>query len=146
MSELARIVDRIRSEQNLGREVPGFDPRNGNEKARFLLVLEAPGPKAVASGVISLDNDDLSAKNLRAQLQAADISRADLAIWNVVPWYLGNDAQTKIRAATAKDIKPCLAYLSAVVNALKRLECTFLLAAQRARRTCSSRTRPGHAF
>jgi uracil-DNA glycosylase len=61
-SRLSLLVDRIRAEQGLGREVPGFDPLNGNENARFLFVLEAPGPKAVARGIISFDNEDQTAK------------------------------------------------------------------------------------
>jgi len=31
----------------LSDEVPNFDPQNGNESARILFVLEAPGAKAV---------------------------------------------------------------------------------------------------
>jgi uracil-DNA glycosylase len=121
------IVERIRSEQGLAREVPGFDPSNGNERARFLLLLEAPGPKAVESGFVSLDNDDNTARNLRKQLQQANIARDEIVLWNVVPWYLGNSAGTKIRAAKRADITKCLAYLSAVVASLKKLECIVLV-------------------
>jgi uracil-DNA glycosylase len=63
MSPLERFVQKIRSEQGLSTEVPGFDPLNGNENARFLFVLEAPGPKAVKkTGVISFDNPDQTAR------------------------------------------------------------------------------------
>lgn len=127
MSPLSTLVERIRSEQGLGREVPTFDPPNGNENARFLFILEAPGPKAVASGFVSLDNDDLTAKNLRAQLERAGIQRADLALWNVVPWYLGNAEKTKIRGAKSSDVRRGLEYLTDVVVAIKHLECIVLV-------------------
>lgn len=127
MSSLRAIVERIRSEQGLRREVPDFDPQNGNENARFLLVLEAPGSKAVASGFISLNNDDLTAKNFRAQLERAGVQRADLALWNIVPWYLGNAEKTKIRGAKSTDVKLGLEYLTAVVAAIKNLESIVLV-------------------
>ncbi|HSB95972.1 MAG TPA: hypothetical protein VLC91_05965 [Spongiibacteraceae bacterium] len=30
------LVNRIKSEKGLAKEVPGFDPENGNESAKFL--------------------------------------------------------------------------------------------------------------
>jgi len=121
------LVERIRSEQKLTREVPGFDPLNGNENARFLFVLEAPGPKSIASGVISFDNPDQTAKNLRMQLECAGVQRSDIALWNVVPWYLGNTEQTKIRGARSSDVKQGLAYLAVVAAAMRRLEFIVLV-------------------
>jgi uracil-DNA glycosylase len=127
ISPLGLIVERIRSEQQLSREVPGFDPQNGNESARFLLVLEAPGPKAVASGFISLDNPDQTAKNLRTQLEAAGVKSLDIALWNVVPWYLGNADCSKIRGARSTDVQQGLQYLTAVVAAIESLQCIVLV-------------------
>jgi hypothetical protein len=89
----------MRQEQNLTVEVPNFDPNNGNEKAMFLFILEAPGPKAVKSGIISTDNPDPSARNFKAQLSEAGIEQSQIAIWNIVPWYIGNKERTKIRAS-----------------------------------------------
>lgn len=126
-SPLSLIVERIRSEQQLAHEVPGFDPQNGNENARFLFVLEAPGPKAVASGFISLDNTDQTAKNFRTQLSDAGVRLTDIALWNVVPWYLGNAELTKIRGAKGVDVKQGLQYLTAVVAAIKNLQCIVLV-------------------
>ena len=126
-SPLTSLVERIRCEQHLSREVPGFDPANGNESARFLFVLEAPGPKAVARGFISLSNNDQTAKNFRTQLAKAGISPPDIALWNVVPWYLGNTEKTKIRGALASDVKQGLAYLSEVVSAIEALKCIVLV-------------------
>ena len=127
ISPLSLIVEHIRSEQQLAHEVPGFDPQNGNEAARFLFVLEAPGPKAVASKIISLDNKDQTAKNFRTQLTDAGIRPADIAVWNVVPWYLGNKELSKIRGAKSTDVKKGLQYLTQVVAAIKNLECIVLV-------------------
>lgn len=124
---LNALIARIRSETGLGDEVPGLDPLNGNEHARYLFVLEAPGPKAVASGVISIDNPDQTARNFRNQLEAAGITRTEIALWNVVPWYLGNAGRTKIRGAKASDVKQGLAYLSAAVACIRGLECIVLV-------------------
>lgn len=121
------LVDRIRAEQGLGREVPGPDPLNGNEKARFLFVLEAPGPKAVATGVISIDNPDLTARNFRGQLSRTGVPREEIALWNVVPWYLGNEQRTRIRGAKTSDVKLGLSYLATVVAAMPKLQCVVLV-------------------
>ena len=130
VSTLSLIVERIRSERQFSREVPGFDPQNGNETARFLFVLEAPGPKAVASGYISLDNADQTAKNFRTQFADAGVRPADIALWNVVPWYLGNAEFPKIRGAKSADVKQGLQYLTAVVAAIENLNASSSLVAQ----------------
>lgn len=121
------IVGRIRAERGLEREVPGFDPLNGNEAARFLFVLEAPGAKAVSTGHISYDNPDQTARNFRTQLQSAGVLRNDIALWNVVPWYLGNESRTKIRAANVSDVKLGLQYLTAVIAAMSGLKAVILV-------------------
>jgi uracil-DNA glycosylase family 4 len=126
-SPLRAFVEKIRSEQGLSDEVPNFDPLNGNENAKFLFVLEAPGAKAVKSGFISFDNPDQTAKNFREQLEEAGIKRSEIILWNVVPWYLGNSGKTKIRAAQSRDISKCLDYLGELVSLLKKLECIVLV-------------------
>jgi uracil-DNA glycosylase len=127
MQRLTAIVERIRAEQGISDRVAGFDPANGNEAARFLFVLEAPGPGAIASKKVSLDNDDLSARNLRMQMAEAGVDRVDIALWNIVPWYLGNDSGTQIRAAVSADIRKGLRFLDAVIEALPRLEAIVLV-------------------
>lgn len=36
------------------KNVPGFDPNNGNENAQYLFLLEAPGQGSVKSGTYRL--------------------------------------------------------------------------------------------
>lgn len=121
------LVSRIRHECNLTTEVPGFDPQNGNEHAKYLFLLEAPGPKAVQTGHISFDNPDPTARNFREQLAVAGITREEIAIWNIVPWYIGNAAGTAIRAATSADVRAGIEYLSPLVKAMPSLRCIFLV-------------------
>jgi uracil-DNA glycosylase len=121
------LVNRIRAEKNLTREVPGFDPQNGNEKAKFLFLLEAPGPKAVISEKISLENPDPSARNLRKQLETTGITRDEIAIWNIVPWFISNEEATAIRAATGGDVREGIAYLEPLVSAMPNLRCIVLV-------------------
>lgn len=127
MQTLKGYVNKIRNERRLSSEVPEFDPKNGNENARFLFVLEAPGAKAVKTGYISFDNPDPTAKNFKNQLHEAGIDRSEIAIWNVVPWYLGNKNKTKISRARTRDIDSCLSYLDKLVSKLKKLECIVLV-------------------
>ncbi|MES2907681.1 MAG: uracil-DNA glycosylase [Pseudomonadota bacterium] len=121
------LVSIIRTDLNLTSEVPCFDPKNGNERAKYLFLLEAPGPKAVESGIISFDNPDPTAKNLQEQLTSAGISREEVAVWNIVPWYIGNETGTSIRAATGQDVRAGTQYLAPLVSAMPNLCCIILV-------------------
>ncbi|MEV7632906.1 uracil-DNA glycosylase [Microbacterium sp. NPDC089318] len=83
-----------RSERHLPNEVPLVDPADAGTDARFLLLLEAPGPMTNAqderagSGFISSDNNDVTAENLWHARQSSGLVDGVL-IWNIVPWYLG---------------------------------------------------------
>lgn len=134
MMNFADLVNRIRVERNLTDAVPGFDPKNGNERAKYLFLLEAPGPTAVKSGQVSFENPDPSARNLRDQLETSGITRDEIAIWNIVPWYIGNSTRTAIRAANGNDIRTGSQYLEPLLYAMPNLRCIFLVggAARRA--------------
>lgn len=124
---LSNLVHRIRAERNLKQEVPDFDPQNGNEKAKYLFLLEAPGRKAVQTGYISFENPDPTARNFRDQLAEAGIIRAEIALWNIVPWYIGNADGTAIRAATSADISDGIVYLKPLVSLMPKLKCVVLV-------------------
>lgn len=141
---LQRFVDELRTDPALSRQLPGppsewipnFDPANGNETARFLLVLEAPGPRAKETGFVSFDNPDPTARTLKAQLDEAGISRRDLVLWNIVPWYL--------RGTPSKDeIELGISLLLRLLDELPNLECIVLVgsAARKAHLALSMRTR-----
>jgi uracil-DNA glycosylase len=138
-SSLDQLVEQIRAE-NHGKTIPGFDPKNGNETARFLFLLEAPGPNATE--FVSLHNEDPTARNLTAQFTASGVDHADIALWNVVPWYIGNKEKTKIRAAVSLDIKEGQKYLIQVLALMPKLKCVVLVGekARRAHVYLSSRT------
>lgn len=109
--------------------VPGFDPQNGNEQAKFLFLFEAPGAKAVETGQVSFENPDPTARNFRNQLAAAEIERKDIALWNTVPWYIGNEDNTVIRAASGSDVQAGIEYLEPVVSLMPNLRYIILMGA-----------------
>ena len=130
MSTLDSFVACIRRKHS-GTEhyVPGFDPDNGNGAAKYLLVLEAPGPTACETGVISLNNPDQTASNLKEQLDQAGIQSCDMAIWNVVPWYVGDVERNRIRAPTAQEVLDGIEHLKKLVSLLPNLQCIVLVGA-----------------
>ena len=105
MTELRDFVRELRAQTGSEFKIPDFDPLDGGKRARVLFLMEAPGPKAVASGFVSRDNPDPTARNLKNFLQDAGIEREGCAVWNLVPWYIGNETGSKIRPATADDAR-----------------------------------------
>jgi uracil-DNA glycosylase len=139
---LPAFVQHVRAKQTLDRAVPDFDPQNGNERAKFLFVLEAPGPQAVETGFVSFENPDQTARNFRGQLEAAGINRHDIAIWNIVPWYVGAEDYKRIRAVGPSEVKLGTAYLLELLPLLPQLQCVVLVgsAARRAHLPLSAAT------
>lgn len=124
---LADVVNRIRAEQGLTNEVPDFDPGNGNENAKFLFLLEAPGAKAVKSGFISLDNPDQTAANFRELLDEVGIDRSEIALWNIVPWYIGKKDRSKIRPAKGSDVEQGCATIQDICKEIENLKAIILV-------------------
>jgi hypothetical protein len=58
------LMDLVRDLRSRGLDVPNVDPNDGGVNAQVLILLETPGPKAVASRFVSRDNPDPSARNL----------------------------------------------------------------------------------
>lgn len=86
---LAKYLASVRASVGADHLIPNFDPCDGGVHARALFLLEAPGPKAVASQFVSSNNPDPTAQNLWHLIHDAGIARADTLIWNIVPWYVG---------------------------------------------------------
>ena len=124
---LDAFVQRLRGTRSDPCDVPGFDPQNGNLNAKLLLVLEAPGQGAVASKRVSIDNDDPTAKNLKALLAKAGIRKDDLIVWNVVPWYCGSPDKKKIEVPSVKSLTEGIESLCTLVPLLKNLEAIVLV-------------------
>src|SRR6266581_3517335 len=89
IAPLTAFVGALRHEGGPGVAIPYFDPWDGGVDAEILYLLEAPGPQAVASGFISRNNPDESAKNFFELNAEAKIPRKRTVTWNIVPWYIG---------------------------------------------------------
>lgn len=67
VAPLNDLADRIAEAEGLGRgEVPYVDPDTGGVGARMLVLLDNPSTKAesaTGSGLLSLDNNDRTARN-----------------------------------------------------------------------------------
>lgn len=122
---LTDFVRDIRRAQGASYEVPFFDPCDGGIKARVLFLGEAPGPKAVASGFISRNNPDETAKNTFELHRDAGLVRSAVLLWNIVPWYVGSEA--KIRAVTASDLRQASAWLERLVGLLPEVRGVVLM-------------------
>jgi len=51
----------------------------------------------------------------------------DVAVWNVVPWYIGSEERKRIREATTADVRSGLKYLIALIASMPQLECIVLV-------------------
>ncbi len=125
MEPLTAFVRQIRQERPSEDRIPDFDPDDGGVNAKVLFVLEAPGPKAIATGFVSRDNPDLTARNLKIYMTEAGISRRQSLIWNIVPWYIG--AGNTIRAASAADIRAGSVFLGRLFGLLPHLKVIVLV-------------------
>ncbi len=131
MQPLSVLVAQIRADRAVEDQVPDFDPADGGIEARVLLLLEAPGRKALQTGFVSRDNPDPTARNLRELL--APLPRHETVLWNIVPWYVGTDQL--IAAVSRADLACSRPYLERLFRLLPALAAIVLLgkAAQSAR-------------
>ncbi len=139
---LTAYVEELRRERGGGESVPWFDPTEAGVSARVLLLLEAPGPRAVGaggprpaaagSGFISPDNDDSSAETMWRLLGKAGIVRArDVVTWNIVPWYVGDG--TRIRPVNTADLDESAPAIRKLIALLPDLRVVVLLGRKAAR-------------
>lgn len=125
IAPLTRFVELVRLEAGPEKVIPYFDPWDGGTGAEILYLLEAPGAKAAASGFISRNNPDETAKNFFELNEAAGISRDRTITWNIVPWYIGTTE--KIRAAGRVDIKAGIPILARLLEFLPKLRAIVLI-------------------
>lgn len=143
ISPLAEFVLRPREKMGDDHKIPHFDPLDGGIRAECLFLLEAPGSKAVASGFVSRNNPDETAKNFFELNVEADLDRTRTVIWNVVPWYVGTG--TKIRAVNAADIRIAQLALTSLLDMLPALRAVVFLAG-RPLESDQSSSSPDHDF
>lgn len=105
--------------------VPDFDPRDGGVEARCLFLLESPGRRARHSGFISRNNPDPTARNWLTFNEAAGIERTMTAMWNVVPWYVGEDR--RIHAIQSQHVLAALPELINLLALFAKLEVIVLV-------------------
>ena len=105
--------------------VPFFDPDNGGANASVLCLLEAPGPRA--KDFVSQDNNDQTAENMHRLMDAAHLSRRDVVLWNVVPFYIGAADRSKLRAARQVDLDAGRPWLEELFGLLTQLKVVVLL-------------------
>jgi hypothetical protein len=130
-------VEGLRARLGDGESVPWFDPASGGVEARSLFLLEAPGQKAMGaaaelrrtgSGIISIDNDDPTARNCWMLRDEAGLPYRESVHWNVVPWYLGT--VIRIAAPGKTEIQRAAPFLHEVMVMMPSLEVSFPWAAR----------------
>ncbi len=114
--------------------VPALDPNDGGLNADVLILLEAPGPKATK--YVSRDNPDPTARNLKAAFEVANIPRARTCLWNVVPFYIGREDRSRIRAAKKSDIEVGAPYVMHLIAMMPKLHSVVLLGRKAQRVEC----------
>lgn len=117
MAPLLDLVARIRAERG---HTPFPDPLDGGAEARFLLLLETPGPSIGRTGLVSRDNVNGTAANLWRFLDDARIPRADTLIWNAVPYVIHAPGATN-RAPKPTEAADGRRYLAPLLDRLPNL-------------------------
>lgn len=125
VAPLNKFVDTLRDEMGNQFQIPYFDPLDGGINAKVLFLLEAAGPKAVYSGFISRSNPDETAKNFYLINEEMGIKRELTAIWNIVPWYIGDG--NKIRPANRDDVSRGCRTLKNLLPHFKSLKAIVLV-------------------
>lgn len=117
---VAPLMAWVRTLRDHGYQVPNVDPNDGGIRARVLLLLESPGPKAVVSGFVSRDNPDPSARNMGRALDQAGLRRSDVLLWNIVPYCVSTAEQNK--NATMADVRRAARYTSQLFDLIPALK------------------------
>ena len=123
-SHMAPLMKLIGSWRDAGYDVPNPDPNDGGVAAKALFLLESPGPKAVGTRFISCDNPDPSARNMKKSLELAGLDRAEVMLWNVVPYCVSSSTQNK--NASSDDIVNSAPLTQEFIELFPRLEVVVL--------------------
>lgn len=130
VAPLNALADRIADSVNLPRgHVPYVDPDAGGTRARVLVLLDNPSTKAesgTGSGLLSLDNNDRTARNCREAYTRVGIAWSDVVHWNVVPFPV---AGVKNGGSTAAERTRAVPWTREFVDLCPNLEMVLLLGA-----------------
>lgn len=105
--------------------VPHFDPDDGGDAARILLLLETPGPRGGPLRFVSRDNPTGTARNIARFCDAAGLARRDAILWNVVPWLIHAPGALN-RAPTNAETAAGLTLVPELLRLLPRLRAIVL--------------------
>lgn len=123
------LADRIADAEGLPHgHVPYADPDLGGIEARMLVLLDNPSTKAEAgngSGLLSLDNNDWTARNCREAYARHGVKCKDVVHWNVVPFPVSK----KNGGSTPAERERGARWTREIVDLLTDLEIVLLLGA-----------------
>ncbi|MFL1598505.1 uracil-DNA glycosylase [Gordonia amicalis] len=130
VAPLNELANRIADAEGLPHGyVPYVDPDAGGVRARMLVLLDNPSTKAEAgtgSGLLSLDNNDRTARNCREAYARHNVEWADVVHWNVVPFPVAGE---KNGGSTPSERARAVRWTREVVDLLPHLEIVLLLGA-----------------
>lgn len=124
VADLNRWVSEVRADT--GTPIPWFDPADGGAEARILLLLETPGRMADAargSGIISIDNNDDTARNLWEFRLEAELTGTECVHWNAVPEFIGG------KVPTAAEVRDGSRHIPALLALLPEVRVVVLMGA-----------------
>jgi hypothetical protein len=120
VAPLNAFVDQLRIRR--GGTIPYIDPDWAGIDAKILFVLLRPGPRAAESGLLSIENHDLTARYMLELLSEAAIPIDASAVWNIVPWY-----GPRSERVSSHDIAEGILYLNELIPLLPRLRSLVLI-------------------
>ncbi|PPU21871.1 uracil-DNA glycosylase [Xanthomonas arboricola] len=109
----------VRGQCQRGRALPFFDPLDGGERARVMVLLESPARHAATPRFVSRDNPVPAQKNLKHFLEQVALPRNETILWNAVPW-LPSAGETK-KPLRKADLQEGTVMLLDVLSRLPRL-------------------------
>lgn len=110
--QIRALVRQIRRKQRAA--VPDVDPVGAGTAADVVVVLQNPGPGALESGLLSLQNRDPTTANQLRLFAAARLPLEICLWWNAIPWDLEG------RDLNAADCARGAGYLRQLVELMER--------------------------
>ena len=111
---------RVDLEHRCGKSVPKFDSKSGSSSAIVLALFQDPGESgAEVSGIVSIDNNDPTAKQTKKMVEDHGIERKEVLFWNFYASYNLKLSKTKPKI---EDKKNWAKHLELLVDECKRLK------------------------